>query len=93
MKKILIGTLVCVNVALLVTLILGYGAGPAKAQVVGGGADYLMVTGHIMGDADGVYIIDLAKRRLAAWKFDKTNKRLVAFRGHELKRDFGREEK
>jgi hypothetical protein len=64
MRKVLIVSLVCVNVALLAVLLLGYGAPVAKAQVEGGGADYLMVTGQI-GQSVGVFRI--AYPRVAAY--------------------------
>jgi hypothetical protein len=92
MKKALIVALVCINAALLLALVLGYGTPPAKAQVAGGATDYLMVTGRLIGEADAVYIIDLAKRRMAAWRFDKTNNKMVPMSGHELKRDFDRKD-
>jgi len=90
MKKAVIVTLVCVNAALLAALVLGAGAPKAEAQVFRGGADYLMMTGHIGTDWDAVYIIDLAQRRLAAWQFNKTRKRLVAIGVRDLKNDFRR---
>jgi hypothetical protein len=95
MRKALIVALVGINVVLLLALVLGYAAPPAKAQVIGGGTDYLMVTGKsIGGNVDAVYIIDLGKRRLAAWKFDVTTKRLIEYTKatRDLKRDFKREE-
>ena len=92
MKKVLIVALVCVNVALLAALMLGLAAPRASAQVYRGGADYLMMTGQIGRDWDAVYIVDMGSRRLMAWRFDQTKKRLVAFRGRELKTDFARKE-
>ncbi len=88
MKKTLIVTLVCINVALLAALVLGVRAPNADAQVSGGGADYLMLTARIGTNNDAVCIIDLASRRLMAWQYDRTNKRLASFRGRELPNDF-----
>ena len=88
MKKKLIVFLVCANAGLLVALVLGSAIPAADAQVVGGGADYMMVTGHIGSDWDGVFVIDLAKRRMLMWYFDKTNKRLLPYRGVDFVTDF-----
>ena len=92
MKRKLIAALVCINVGLLLALVLGVGTHRAEAQVIGGGTDYLVVTGQIGSDWDAVYIIDLRQRLLAALRWDKTHKRLTAFRGRPMLRDFGRDE-
>jgi len=88
MKKKLIVALVCLNAALLLALMLGSNAQPAKAQALRGGADYLLVTGKIGTTTDAVYVIDLAGRKLAAWRFDKTRKRPVQYKGRDLVKDF-----
>ena len=88
MKKTLIVTLACVNVALLGALVLGTATPTADAQVFGGGRDYLMLTANIGTDNDAVYIIDLATRRMLTWRYDRTNKRLAPFRGRDLTNDF-----
>ena len=90
MKKTLILALVCVNAALLLALVLG--SQPAKAQAVRGATDYLLVTGRLTSTSDAIYVIDMAERKLAAWRFDKTDKRLVQYKGRDLARDFRREE-
>ena len=87
MKKKLIVLLVCLNAALLVALMVG-SAVPTQGQVVGGGADYILLTAHIGSDWDGVYVIDLAKRRMLMLYFDKTKKRLLPYRGVDLTTDF-----
>ena len=90
MKKTLIAALVCVNVALVVALILGPGTPRAEAQPFRGAVDYLMITGQISDGYDALYVIDLAKRRMLAWKLDRTRKVLVPYRGRELRNDFAR---
>ncbi|MHC4294227.1 MAG: hypothetical protein ACYSTL_01435 [Planctomycetota bacterium] len=90
MKKVLIITLVCVNVVLLASLILVAGVGRAEAQVYRGGTDYLMVTGKIGTNWEAVYVIDMETRRLLAWRFDRTKNRLLRFRGRMLQNDFRR---
>ena len=92
MKRAIIVTLVCVNVALLAALVLGAATPKAEAQAYRGAADYLLMTGHIGDNWDAVYVLDLAKRRLAAWQFNKTRKRLVAIGTRDLKDDFRRKE-
>jgi len=90
MKKALIVTLLGLNIALLVALVLGANSPEAKAQVAGVRkyTDYIMITGHMSTDVDAVYVVDMATKRLAAWKFDKTRKRLIRYRVRDLGRDF-----
>ena len=90
MKRTLIVVLVCANLALLVALLFGPAAPRAEAQVARGGVDYLMVTGQIGSDWDGVYILDLGSRRLLAMRWDKTKKQMLPIRGRRLRNDFGR---
>ena len=91
MKKTLIVALMCLNAVLVVVLIAGTGAEKAYGQVVG--ANYLVVTGNIYADYDAVYVLDLATRRVAAWRYEKTRKpfglKPVA-QGRSLMVDFGR---
>ena len=88
MKRSLIVALICLNVALLVSLLFVASTPPANAQVYGGGADYLMMTGQIGSDWDAVYVIDLASNRMLGWRYEKAQKRLRQMRGRELKNDF-----
>ncbi len=90
MKKTLIITLVCLNVALVAMLMFGTTTRTAKGQAVRGQADYLMITGEIRRDYDAIYIIDLAKRRMLAWRLDRTRKVLIPYRGRDLRSDFDR---
>ncbi len=88
MKKGLIVALVCVNVGLVAALVLVASAQPAEAQIIGAGTDYLVVTGKISSDYEAVYVLDLSKMALGAWKIDKTTKKFKPYRPHSLKRDF-----
>ncbi len=94
MKQMIIVALVCLNAALLVALVFGTGTQAAEAQVIGGGTNYVMLTGEIRQDYDVVYIVDLGKRRLAALRFDKKgglkNGQLVPMGTRDLPRDFGK---
>ena len=89
MKRALIVALVCINVALLAALV-GVNLRRADAQVARGGNDYIMVTGKIEASFDAIFIVDLQSRRLAAWRFDRTTKRLVPYKGRVLDTDFKR---
>jgi len=86
MRKALIVALVCINIALLAALI-GLN-NRADAQTLRGGNDYVMVTGRIEAGFDAVYVVDLKSRRLAAWRFDRTTKRMKAYKGRTLATDF-----
>ena len=88
MKRALIVTLVCLNLALIAALVLGASTPPARAQAFRGGADYLMVTAAFSSSNDAVYVLDMAQRRLVALAYDKTAKRLLPMRGRQLERDF-----
>ena len=94
MKHVIIVALVCLNAAMLVALVFGTGTPAANAQVIGGGSNYIMITGDIRQDYDAVYIMDLSKRKLAALKFDKrgglAKGRLIPAGIRELPRDFGK---
>jgi len=89
MKKALLVALVCINVAVLVALV-GVNLRRADAQVSRGGSDYIMVTGKIEAAFDAIFVVDLKSRRLAAWRFDRTAKRLVPYKGRQLESDFKR---
>jgi hypothetical protein len=98
LKKALIAALVCLNVVLCLALVYGAATPRAEAQVRGGYRnDYLLVTGEA-GDRrdfsdEALYVLDLANRRLAAWRFNTENQRLVPVRpGRELPQDFRRGE-
>ena len=90
MKKAIIVALVCLNAALAAALLLGTVLPTAKAQVMGGGNDYVVLTGKVQSDLDALYVLDLASRRFKVWKFDKTKQRLLPIALVDLKRDFGR---
>ena len=83
MKKAAIIALVCVNVALLGALVVRT-LPQAEAQPVHVSAppapSYLLVTGHVALDQDVVYVLDVNSRKLAAWEFNQTTKRLERVR-------------
>lgn len=94
LKKVAIVALVCLNIGLCLALVYGAGASEASAQARPGYRnDYMVVTGRYGTNQDAIYVMDLAQRRLAAWRFDARNQRLVPFLpGRELNSDFNRED-
>lgn len=92
MKQMILVALACLNAGLLVGLVFVASAPPAEAQIVGGGADYLVMTGAVAQNYDALYVLDLASRQLAAWKFDKKDNLLKLVGRRSLLRDFGRKQ-
>ena len=87
MRKALIVALVCLNVVLVAAL-LAVNVRRAEAQHLRGGNDFIMITGRIESSFDAVYVIDLKTRRLAGWRWDRTAKRLIPYKGRTLTQDF-----
>lgn len=92
MKKALIAILICINVGLLAALMLGTFAPKADAQVYRPASDYLMMSGSMTKSSENVYVIDLSRRRLVGWQWDKTTRRLTRLGGRNLRTDFKRAE-
>jgi hypothetical protein len=89
MKKVAVITLVCANV-LLLALVLTRTMPRAFGQTMRGGSNYLLLTGQLEADYDAVYVVDMASRRLAAWKLDRGTKKLTPFQGRNLANDVRR---
>jgi len=93
MKKTAIILLVCVNVALLGTLV-AKAMPRADAQATGRTApvappNYLLLTGQVALGEDVVYVLDVNTGKLLSWEFDHKNKRLEIIRlGRDLVKDF-----
>jgi len=92
MKQVILVALACLNAGLLVALVFVASAPPAEAQIVGGGADYLLMTGAVAQNYDALYVLDLGSRQLAAWKYDKKDNALKLVGRRSLLRDFGRKQ-
>jgi hypothetical protein len=93
MRRVTIIALVCVNILLLLVLAWEVGAPPAKAQVLGGGSNYVLQTGRFGQNRDALFVLDLRTRRLLAFRPRKTADnqiRLRVFRGLRLLREFER---
>ncbi|MHC4983481.1 MAG: hypothetical protein ACYTF6_10015 [Planctomycetota bacterium] len=90
MKRPLVVTLLCVNAALLVALVLTSTEQPAYGQVLG--ANYLVTTARAAQNWDAVYILDLSTRRMVTLGLTRENRRLRAIGpGRDLVHDFGRQ--
>ncbi len=92
MKKALIAILVCVNVGLLAAMMLGTLVPKADAQPYRTTPDYLMMSGHMTSSSENVYVLDLSRRRLVGWQWDKTTRRLTQMGSRNLRTDFKRTE-
>lgn len=90
MKQVILVALACLNAGLLVALVFVSSAPPAEAQTVGGGADYLVMTGAVALNYDALYVLDLTSRQIAAWKYDKKDNALRLVARRSLPRDFGK---
>ena len=92
MKKAIIAILICVNVGLLMTLIVGVDAPTAHANYSGAVMpnNTIMITGKVRINEDAVYILDMASERLAGFEFKLKGggpKKLRALGARDLKLD------
>ena len=87
----MIVTLLCVNIALVGTLVL---TNMPKAQAQQGTpfptTNYIAVTTKVNSDLDALCVIDLATQQIAVWKWNEGRQRLEALgKRNSLSRDFG----
>jgi hypothetical protein len=90
-KRAIIVLLVGVNLLLAATLILSaYRPSAAYAQAAPLGQNYLMVAGELRDGWDGLYIIDLAQRRMHVFvpNRDQNDRRLFHAGWRDLQKDF-----
>ena len=90
-KRAIIVLLVGINLALLATMILLTTAAPsALAQIAPVGQNFAMVTGQIHRGVDGLYVLDLATRRLHLFipNRDQINRRALYVGYRDLQKDF-----
>ncbi len=86
-KRVVLVTLVVVNLGLLVGLVEA-NLPPAQAAPFKT-TDYVVVTGRVSSSLDAIYVIDLATQQMAAFTWDKTTKRMRSIgRRRELPADF-----
>lgn len=87
MRKGLIIALACINVALLLGLM--YGAIPSEARAQGyRQTDYLMIPCQVDNDEDAIFVIDLARQRLGAYRCSVSGKKITSYRYRSLTTDF-----
>jgi hypothetical protein len=87
MKKAIVTALLCINIALGAALVLS-STPRATGQAVFRQTDYLAATGVIERDYDALWVIDLAKQRMAAFKLDRARRKMVGSKGRRLANDF-----
>ena len=85
MKRIVIILLVCLNIGLIGVLLY---VSKAEAQVFGGSQNYIVVTGNVGRTDQALYIIDVQREQMLAWRFDEGRRKFVIYRGRQLKDDF-----
>jgi hypothetical protein len=73
MKKFIIGVLVCVNLALVATLVFHAGGQPAWGQVRRGQASYIINAGQADRNGQILYVIDTNRRMMGIFRLDTTH--------------------
>lgn len=84
-------TLLCVNIALVGTLVLtNMPAAQAQQGTPFPTTDYIAVTSQINQSLDALCVIDLATQQMAVWKWNEGRQRLEALgKRNSLPGDFG----
>jgi hypothetical protein len=85
--------LICLNVALLAMILIGPGAKPGQAQVVGASGRYVVVSGEYEPNKDAIYLVDAARGAIVGFQLVPTAEGGTALQevpGRDLLRDFDR---
>lgn len=90
MKNAVIVALVCANLLILAALVVGSGSVDQAKAAGWVEADYLVVAAKVDKTEDLIYVTNLNKGKMLAFRFDTERKRLVPYDGVRLDRDFGR---
>ena len=88
MKRAMIIGLVALNLFLLAALYYAQDEPKAYGQAVRGATDYLVATNHYERDYDAMYVIDVGRRKMCYFLFDRTNKRMMPYGPRKLRIDF-----
>ena len=95
LKRYALAALVCVNLVLLTGIVLVSAAPPAAlaqeapaAASPGLASNYLIVTGNIQSDFDGVYVIDRSRQLLHGFYWERGRNRLLYAGSRDLEVDF-----
>ncbi|MBN2446567.1 MAG: hypothetical protein JXO22_07575 [Phycisphaerae bacterium] len=92
-KRFWVSLLVCVNLALLTGIMLVSSSPPmALAQDAGLGGNYLIVTAEIMSSFDGIFVLDVKRRVLHSFFYDRGPDKLVYAGYRDLETDFRNKE-
>ena len=86
MKKAIVAVLLGLNVALGAAL-MTLSSPKVNAQATFRQTDYLTAT-VIERDYDSLWVIDLAKKRLTAFRLDRSRRKMVPSQGRRLSNDF-----
>ena len=74
---------------LLTVLVFGEAAPAANAQAgYYNETNYIMVAGQIETGLEVVYVIDMVTQKIGVWKFDLSDRRLIAWPSRSLTSDF-----
>lgn len=81
--------LIAVNAALLIAIVAWvWTPQAALAQATGLNANYIMVSGLVRNELDGLYVVDVKARIMHGFLFDKGTRRLEYTDSTDLERDF-----
>jgi len=89
-KRICIGVLVCLNLALLAGIVMATTGPPlALAQATTGLAGrYMVVAGEVQDQYDALYLLDTRSRNLYVFLYDRGRRQLRLSAARDLERDF-----
>ena len=88
-KRFWVAALICLNLVLLTgILLLTYSPPVAYAQEAGLHGNYLIVSGSIQSDFDGLYVVDLKTKRLHAFYYERARDQLLYAGDRDLEADF-----
>ena len=89
-KRLLLGLLVCANVALLTLLALRLAEPkPAYAQAAGLSSNYLTIAAQSSSNTDSYYVLDVQKRQLYIYGFERGSRGGMVLAGvRDLEADF-----
>lgn len=86
-RRTLVLLMVCVNIALITTL-MTRDLPRAYGQAAPLGANYLLVSAQETDDYDALYVLDLASRVLYVFEVDRSSKQFVLVDQRDLTQDF-----
>ena len=88
LKRLLLGALVCVNLVLLTALVFASYQPPTAFAQEGLSGDYVVVSGEIQSNFDGLFVLDLKTRKLHAFYYERAGRELAYGGFRDLDLDF-----